>query len=324
MSRKLLIFGNGLGMAIDANHYSLTNALNTVWHDDSLWNDTVHRELIQNCIPTGQAPQTEEELDKLYLVSTSCDYLNDYPNTANGEHWLSNYGQEFTQATQEYIHTVASHLFASTHALPTAFKTALINFVRNTKSHVATLNYDKLIYQEFIQAGICNGFYGQLVDGFTDGNGFNSSNLVRMYDNNFGYYMHLHGCPLFEDVGNVTRKRRIPQISSINSFPSKHIVLTHIPHKPSVIAASNVLAIYWRYLVLSIHEAEEIILFGYSGLDTHLNELLKLHASTKAKKVIEWDGGGQTDQQRQQFWDGELGSNVNLQRMPDITQFTAW
>ncbi len=33
MSRKLLIFGNGLGMAIDHNHYSLTNALNTVWSD---------------------------------------------------------------------------------------------------------------------------------------------------------------------------------------------------------------------------------------------------------------------------------------------------
>lgn len=82
MDRKLLIFGNGLGMAIDANHYSLTNALNTVWSDDTLWNNTVHRDLIQNCIPSGQCPVSEEELDKLYLVSTSCDYLNDYPNTA--------------------------------------------------------------------------------------------------------------------------------------------------------------------------------------------------------------------------------------------------
>lgn len=34
MTRKLLIFGNGLGMAIDPSHYSLPHALNTVWTDD--------------------------------------------------------------------------------------------------------------------------------------------------------------------------------------------------------------------------------------------------------------------------------------------------
>jgi hypothetical protein len=138
MDRKLLIFGNGLGMVIDPNHYSLTNALNIVWGDDTLWNDVVHRDLIQNCIPTGQCPQSEEELDKLYLVSTSCDYLKDYPNTVNGQHWLSNYGQEFTQATQEYIHTVASHLFDSSHTLPNNFKDALIDFIKNTP--ISTLN----------------------------------------------------------------------------------------------------------------------------------------------------------------------------------------
>ena len=46
--------------------------------------------------------------------------------------------------------------------------------------------------------------------------------------------------------------------------------------------------------------------------------------SSKNKKIIEWDGDGQTTQQRQQFWDSELGANVTLQRMPDITQFTSW
>ena len=96
MSRKLLIFGNGLGMAIDHSHFSLTNALNTVWADDSLWSDTIHRDLIENCIPSNQCPVSEEDLDKLYLVSTSCDYLDDIPNTNTGKHWLSNYGHEFT------------------------------------------------------------------------------------------------------------------------------------------------------------------------------------------------------------------------------------
>ena len=86
MLRKLIIFGNGLGMAIDHSHFSLTNALNTVWTDDSLWSDTIHRDLIQNCIPSNQCPVSEEDLDKLYLVSTSCDYLDDIPHCQNSCH----------------------------------------------------------------------------------------------------------------------------------------------------------------------------------------------------------------------------------------------
>ena len=323
MSRKLLIFGNGLGMAIDANHYSLTNALNTVWGDDALWSNTVHRDLIQNCIPSGKCPVSEEELDKLYLVSTSCDYLNDFPNTVNGDHWLSIYGQDFTNATQEYIHTVASHLFDSSNTLPINFKKTLIDFIKNTKSHVATLNYDKLLYDEFIKEEVCNGYSGYLVDGFYD-TGFEPSNMERLFRKNFGYYMHLHGCPLFKDINGITYKLKTSQISTSNIFGSKHIVLTHIPHKPSVITASEVLSTYWNYLILSLSEVKEIILFGYSGCDTHLNKILKLHAHSKIKTVVEWGGDGQKTQQRQQFWDGELGANVNLQRIPDITQFTSW
>lgn len=153
MVRKLLIFGNGLGMAIDHNHYSLTNALNHVWSDDSLWKDNVHRDLIQNCIPSNQCPTSEEELDKLYLVSTSCNYLNEFPNTNNGKHWLSNYGQNFTEATQEYIQTVASYLFHTNNSLPQSFKDPLIDFIKQTKSHVATLNYDKLLYGVSTETG---------------------------------------------------------------------------------------------------------------------------------------------------------------------------
>lgn len=323
MSRKLLIFGNGLGMAIDHSHFSLTNALNTVWADDSLWSETIHRDLIQNCIPSNQCPVSEEDLDKLYLVSTSCDYLDDIPNTNTGKHWLSDYGHEFTNAVQEYIHTVSSHLFDYTNSLPASFKDPLIDFVRDTKSHVATLNYDKLLYEAFINAGICNGFSGQLVDGFL-GSGFDGSNLVRKYSNRFGYYMHLHGSPLFKDISNKTYKLNTSDISTANIFSSKHIVLTHIPHKPSVITASEVLSTYWNYLILSLSEVNEIILFGYSGCDTHLNEILKIHANSQTKRIVEWDGDSFTTQERQDFWDKELGNNVTLERMSDITNFTLW
>lgn len=198
-----------------------------------------------------------------------------------------------------------------------------MDFVKKTKSHVATLNYDKLLYDEFISAKICDGFSGQLVDGFPD-SGFDGSCLVRKYSKSFGYYMHLHGSPLFRDKGNVTYKLATSDISKGNIFGSKHIVLTHIPHKPSVITASEVLSTYWNYLILSLSEVEEIILFGYSGCDTHLNKILKMYANSKTKRIVEWDGDSFTDQQRQNFWNGELGNKVILNRMPDITQFIAW
>lgn len=185
MDRKLLIFGNGLGMAIDSNHYSLNNALNTVWNDTSMWSDIQHRGLIQNCIPTGNCPVSEDELDKLHLVSTSCDFLNGFPNAANNIHWLSSYGKDFTEAVQEYIHTVASHLFDSSNILPSNFKNSLIDFIKNTKSHVATLNYDKLLYDEFIKEKICKGYSGYLVDGFYD-TGFAPSNMERLFGRDFG------------------------------------------------------------------------------------------------------------------------------------------
>ena len=226
-------------------------------------------------------------------------------------------------AVQEYIHTVSSHLFDYTNSLPASFKDPLIDFIRDTKSHVATLNYDKLLYEAFIDAGVCNGFSGELVDGFL-GSGFDGSNLVRKHGNRFGYYMHLHGSPLFKDVNNKTYKLNISNISTGNIFSSKHIVLTHIPHKPSVITASKVLSTYWNYLILSLSEVDEIILFGYSGCDTHLNEILKIHANSQTKRIVEWDGDSFTTQQRQDFWDKELGNNVILQRMSDITNFTLW
>lgn len=296
-----------------------------MWNNNSMWSDIQYQSLIQSCIPTGNCPVSEDELDKLHLVSTSCDFLKGFPSANNNVHWLSSYGMHFSKAVQEYIHTVASYLFSSTNSLPTVFKDELIKFIKSTNSHVATLNYDQLLYDAFVEEEVCVDYSGSLVDGFWKSSGFNASHLQRQGNNSFGYYMHLHGSPLFRDtIHGWTAKLDRSAFNLSKIFASKHIVLTHIPHKPSVITASGVLSTYWNYLILSLSEVNEIILFGYSGCDTHLNQLLKVHANSKSKKIVEWDGDGQTIQHRQQFWDSELGANVTLQRMPDITQFTSW
>ena len=70
MTRKLIIFGNGLGMSIDPNHFSLNRALNDIWDKDNFL--TVDQKtLIQNCIDQQRAPEGEEELDILHRVVTA-------------------------------------------------------------------------------------------------------------------------------------------------------------------------------------------------------------------------------------------------------------
>jgi len=92
--------------------------------------------------------------------------------------------------------------------LPIGFENSVVDYVRETKSHVATLNYDKLLYQSLIENEILSGFDGTLVDGMLN-RGFDEKALERRYGKDFGYYLHLHGSPLFyEHRGNVRKWQR--------------------------------------------------------------------------------------------------------------------
>ncbi|EJG0317489.1 hypothetical protein DBT88_RS23950, partial [Vibrio parahaemolyticus] len=139
----------------------------------------------------------------------------------------------------------------------------------------------------------------------------------------FGYYLHLHGSPLFmEHEGNIVKLSR-DRLNLDRDIPSKHIVLTHVKHKPSVIAASHALSIYWDYLQFALSEAEEIILFGYSGFDTHLNMLLKPYLKGIPLRVVEWSGAGE-QVERETYWARCLGRAVAVERLDNISDFVAW
>ena len=74
MSRKLLIFGNGLGMALDHNHFSLDAALLEIWNRPNFLTD-VQRQLIERCLRRPGAPEGEHELDTLHQAITHCKSL---------------------------------------------------------------------------------------------------------------------------------------------------------------------------------------------------------------------------------------------------------
>lgn len=321
-NRKLLIFGNGLGMALDPAHFSLTNALQHIWTDKTFWRGLNERNLIQQCIPSYTCPQSEDDMDRLHLAAVSCNFLKEIPPCNQNTHWLSDDGFFFPEVTQKFIHTVATYLHNAPHSLPSKFESKLLDFIRKTNSHVATLNYDKLLYGSFIDNQITMGFHGHLVDGIFD-SGFHENNLERLYNRKFGYYLHLHGSPLFFEYNNKVFKKHRHDLNIKNCYPSKHIVLTHIKHKPSVISNSEILSTYWRYLNFALFEVDEVILFGYSGLDDHLNKLLRMHNSAKKFTVVEWAGCG-NQFKRQAFWFNELGNTPNLKHFNNITEFEDW
>lgn len=326
MPRKTLVFGNGLGMALDPRHFSLTNAMADVWNDPLAISD-IHKDLISQCMgAVGAIPQREDQLDPLHLVISACKTLSSINRSQRmNVHWLSQEGLQFPIAVGNYIHKIATRLHLYNGGLPQAFLEPLIRFVRDTKSHIATLNYDKLLYGAFLDANLM-GTYNTttLVDGMVAA-GFSSDALVRLYNNNFGYYLHLHGSPLFFDHHGLARKRDRDELNPYSPEGSDHIVLTHVRHKRSVIGSSMVLSTYWNYLNLSLNESQEIIVFGYSGEDSHLNDVIAAYAQSKHIVIVEWSGIGQTLDQRLDYWARKFKTrNFHLHYLPNILTFTNW
>lgn len=242
MARTTLVFGNGLGMALDPAHFSLTNAMADVWADPIAVTAS-QKDLISQCLGgNGAIAQREDQLDPLHLVISACKTLAGIKQSQGmNVHWLSPEGQQFPLAVGNYIHKVATRLHMYGGGLPANFLGPLVDFVRRTRSHVATLSYDKLLYGAFLDAGLMVDYFNTtLVDGMM-GEGFSSEAMARRYGNTFGYYLHLHGSPLFFDHHGIARKRDRHQLNPFSPEGSDHIVLTHVRHKRSVIGASSVL-----------------------------------------------------------------------------------
>lgn len=320
MPRKTIIFGNGLGMALNPNRFSLDQAIGTVWEDVNILSDE-QKQLICNCLPNDRngRPQGEDELDKLQLALSACDFLLGIPGSRI--HWLSEDGQNFPIAVRKFVYNTAKQFHLTGEILPTTFLDPFLAFIEATKSHVGTLNYDNLLYQPMIDSGLLKGYSGALVDGFHD-SGFNKENFVRKFGRSFGYYLHLHGSPLFVDRNSTAIKLHQFNLAQQADAISSHLVLTHFAHKPTVISASSVLLSYWQLLSEAIDESEEIVLFGYSGADKHLNQMVKSF-SDKPVRVVEWAGAGE-EANRNGFWSGALGRSIQLIRLANIHDFVQW
>jgi hypothetical protein len=196
MSRSTLIFGNGLGMAVNNQYFSLSAGLKSVWNGSEHFQQK-HKLLVKSAIPglsDDDFPESEEQLDQLQVAVVASEFLRNF-ETDNVK-WLNENSRELPNAFRRFVHEVASYFHDSGLALPTPFITSLTDFIKLTKSHVAVLNYDNLLYDSFKEADVLSGYNGALIDGFHR-NGFSKENLDRQNVQRLGWYLHLHGSPLF-------------------------------------------------------------------------------------------------------------------------------
>jgi hypothetical protein len=320
--RNTIIFGNGIGMSVDSNYFQMKSGLHHVWNNTDLLSSE-HKKLIQSVLPKATEesyPESEEMLNDLQKAISASELLSRY-ETKDAK-WLNDHSREIVAVFKRFIHQVALYFQQSNLKLPSDFTNALSSYISTSKSHIAILNYDNLLYDVLCSNQILRGYSGTLIDGFTN-NGFNIENLDRR-DNvaRLGWFLNLHGSPLFVDNMKHSGAYR----DFLKADEKCHIVLTHVNHKPAVIETSHILNEYWKRLEIALSESQNIILFGYSGLDTHLNKIItKFYKKEKRVVIIEWEGAGD-ELDRQLFWIDALylSSNFSLIRMENILSFQNW
>lgn len=332
-----IIIGNGIGLAIDKNYFELEKGLKKAWDAFS----EQDRQIIG--LGNGVMPSKEEELENHHLIMSSCQELKRLGENIN---WLSNDGQKFPDIYQTYIYKVAKHFFDYDLQSPSIYDNFIDNLCEYIKAnkgkcHIATLNYDKLLYGTFIEKQIVKGYDGCLVDGIYD-SGFAPGNLVRTH-NHFGWYLHLHGSPLFYTENGIIKKEHIPNLPDGASDKDKihaHIVLARTQSKPDLIARSSILNDYFSYFTKALEESNEIYVLGYSGNDEHVNTEIENWTLAKSFddkiskidiQIVEWNNPSESDEERNKFWRDKLISehcgvkankiNVKLTRLDNILTF---
>ena len=316
MPRYTLIFGNGIGRSLDNGYYQLSSALSRVWKTNNNFT-SVQKSLVVSVIPDlgdNDYPNSEEQLDILQVAVVAADFLSSFES--DNVKWLNDDSRDLPQALRRFTHEVASYFHESEESLPPGFTTPLAAFVRKSASHVGVLNYDNLLYDTFLRQKVLNGYHDTLIDGFHR-NGFDSDNLNRYREDEQSWYLHLHGSPLY--IGN--KKLMGADRENFSPTEQSHIVLTHVEHKPLIIEASPILKEYWKRLVMALKESEKCVLLGYSGCDSHLNEVISSRILDKEVVIIE-RANDETDDQRKQYWSRKLPDvNVVVIRENNILEF---
>ena len=353
MNRKLIIFGNGIGMALSPDDFSLRSVMPKVWQGARTNGDPIlsqaQKQLIAGCIEGVEeesGPSEEAQLMGAQVAQFGHELITKAVETEKQNQWFTYEALNYPQAISKYVYEVARQLDSNSKTFQKdpsliEFLNGLVPFISKTKSHIATLNYDTLLYSAFNDGHTVNGLHYQLCmgtpslttlnDGFRK-SGFSEEHFERQQSHwRFGYYLHLHGSPLIigeaqnpKKLGRNRIKKHIPQ-------NAHHIILSDGSMKPLLIQRSEVLSLYWHMLESTTEEIGEIIVFGYGGGDEHLNTFLR--KSGKPILIVEYADPELSDSDSEALWEKRIGAksvviegetSFTLERMDNILSFSDW
>lgn len=279
------------------------------------------RQLLPSIARTGDDfPQREEDLDALHSIVASCDLIRQFDKSPSVS-ILTTQGKRFPDAIRLFIFEVAKYFHRYDGQLPDRFLAPLREHVLRDRSHLATLNYDALLYRGLMGAEVFQG-YRCLTDGFR--RTFSQEYLGRHQRDRQSYYLHLHGSPLYvnNERGEI-EKRRLGQVFDPTHGGNNHLVLTAVRHKRSVIDSSDLLSAYWQCFEEALSEVNLVTLFGYGGGDTHLNHLIASSRKIKIRIVESFYSGALAE--REKYW-RELfpDQETELLAFENILSFEGW
>lgn len=265
--KSLLLFGNGIGMALDPDYFRLAAGLEYSWKG---FNENEQGIL---SLYTQDMPLDENSLEKHHETMNACKILSQ-----DTREFLSEDGILFPDLYADHIYRTAKYFYDYNGRLPKEYVENLSEYINQCEiCSICTLNYDKLLYDALYENNFLKGYDSRLIDGVFD-TGYMTPNLERKFGNTFGWYLHLHGSPLIYEENGAIKKHnihRVPVNNRDNNLSHEHIVLSHLKHKPTIIASSKILYDYASYLLQSIIESDHVIVIRYGGGDTYLNELIK-------------------------------------------------
>lgn len=321
--RSVIVFGNGLGMALSSKDFLLGEAVFDVWNSGLVPEE--QKDLILSCIEQElDFPRSEDQMREMYSALYACETLLSLRDSAE---WLTEKSLGYPAAVYNFVHNVTKCLFQksllSKGSVPNDFSRNLVSYIRESKSHVATLNYDGLVFEILKDNKLIGIEDSILKDGFKRAL-FNRENLFRKNENDYSWYLHLHGSPLFCGSDSI-KKMTVNDLreGKNSSGLGRNVVLTNFDNKMNVINSSFILKTYWEFFDLSLDQCEAVTLFGYSGADRHLNEMIAKNRNVKNIKVVEWLGAGPKSA-RKSFWDEALGREVMYVPKENILSFSDW
>jgi len=277
------LFGNGLGRALDDKRFDLHTAINKVWNQL----DPESQKLL-GYGKENNPPHKEKELEHYHNVASASSILNRLGPIFHSN-WLSEEGKQFPSKYKKIILDVSLYFYNEAQGFIlfddklSKFKNNLEGYIKNNKkgkTHIVTLNYDRMLYQILYESGFLNGYNGKLCDGF----GRSGQEYLHLSLQHFeigesiglGYFLHLHGSPLYYTKISPQLIVKSPHNAVLNDNKVReHIVLANTKQKPSIIAQSYILSLYFEKYVQAIDESDKLVLYGYSGKDIHVNEVIK-------------------------------------------------